>query len=160
MFEVESAPRAAPGAPEQAAEIPTEPGAAGVGRDFAVTALGQLGVAVGGLVLYRLLARDQGASALGSYALVKQVTLFLFPATMLGPQFIKDVRAPLPQVKLVPTGGVTPNNAGDWIRAGAVAVGTGSALVDAASVEHGRFEMITANARRAVANVAAARLVR
>ena len=86
MFEVESAPRAAPGAPEQAAEIPTEPGAAGVGRDFAVTALGQLGVAVGGLVLYRLLARDQGASALGSYALVKQVTLFLFPATMLGLQ--------------------------------------------------------------------------
>ena len=84
----------------------------------------------------------------------------VFPATMLGPQFIKDVRAPLPQVKLVPTGGVTPDNAGDWIRAGAVAVGIGSALVDAASVEHGRFEMITANARRAVANVAAARLVR
>ena len=49
----------------------------------------------------------------------------VFPATALGPQFIKDVRAPLPQVKLMPTGGVTLDNAGDWIRAGAVAVGVG-----------------------------------
>src|SRR5438094_351163 len=40
----------------------------------------------------------------------------LFPATMLGPQFIRDVRAPLPQVKLMPTGGVTVRNAGDWVR--------------------------------------------
>ena len=48
----------------------------------------------------------------------------VFPATMLGPQFLKDVRAPLPQVKLMPTGGVTLDNAGDWIRAGAVAVGS------------------------------------
>ena len=55
----------------------------------------------------------------------------VFPATALGPQFIKDVRAPLPQVKLMPTGGVTLDNAGDWIRAGAVAVGLGSALLDA-----------------------------
>ena len=81
----------------------------------------------------------------------------VFPATMLGPQFIKDIRAPLPQVRLVPTGGVTPDNAGDWIRAGAAAVGIGSALVDPASVERGRFEIITANARRVVENVAAAR---
>jgi len=81
----------------------------------------------------------------------------VFPATALGPQFIKDVRAPLPQVKLMPTGGVTVENAGDWIRAGAVAVGLGSALVDAAAAESGRFEVITSRAQRAVANVAAAR---
>src|SRR6478672_2980116 len=81
----------------------------------------------------------------------------VFPATMLGPQFIRDVRAPLPQVKLMPTGGVTLDNAGDWIRAGAVAVGLGSALLDAAAIDGGRFEVITANARRVVANVAAAR---
>jgi 2-dehydro-3-deoxyphosphogluconate aldolase / (4S)-4-hydroxy-2-oxoglutarate aldolase len=81
----------------------------------------------------------------------------VFPATMLGPQFIKDVRAPLPQIKLMPTGGVTLDNAGDWIRAGAVAVGIGSALVDAAAIERGQFDVITANARRVVANVAAAR---
>ena len=81
----------------------------------------------------------------------------VFPATMLGPQFIKDVRAPLPQVKLMPTGGVTLDNAGDWIRAGAVAVGLGSALLDAKAIDSGRFDVITANARKVVANVAAAR---
>ena len=82
----------------------------------------------------------------------------VFPATMLGPQFLKDVRAPLPQVKLMPTGGVTLDNAGDWIRAGAVAVGLGSALLDATAIDSSRFDVITANARRVVANVAAARV--
>ena len=81
----------------------------------------------------------------------------VFPATMLGPQFLKDVRAPLPQVKLMPTGGVTLENAGEWIRAGAVAVGLGSALLDATAIGSGRFDVITANARTVVANVAAAR---
>src|SRR5205823_13181980 len=61
----------------------------------------------------------------------------VFPATMLGPQFIKDVRAPLPHVKLMPTGGVTLENAGEWIRAGAVAVGLGSALMDASAIADG-----------------------
>ena len=77
----------------------------------------------------------------------------VFPATALGPQYIKDVRAPLPQVKLMPTGGVTLDNAGDWIRAGAVAVGVGSALVDTRAIEEGRLEVLTANARRIVASV-------
>jgi 2-dehydro-3-deoxyphosphogluconate aldolase/(4S)-4-hydroxy-2-oxoglutarate aldolase len=81
----------------------------------------------------------------------------VFPATTLGPQYIKDVRAPLPQVKLMPTGGVTPDNAADWIRAGAVAVAAGSSLLDAAAIESGRFEVITANAKRFVENVASAR---
>jgi 2-dehydro-3-deoxyphosphogluconate aldolase/(4S)-4-hydroxy-2-oxoglutarate aldolase len=81
----------------------------------------------------------------------------VFPATTLGPQYIRDVRAPLPQVRLMPTGGVTPDNAGDWIRAGAVAVAAGSSLLDAAAIESGRFEVITANARRFVDNVSAAR---
>ena len=84
----------------------------------------------------------------------------VFPATMLGPQFLKDVRAPLPQVKLMPTGGVTLDNAGDWIRAGAVAVGLGSALLDAKAIEDSRFDVIAANARKVVATVAAARLLR
>jgi 2-dehydro-3-deoxyphosphogluconate aldolase / (4S)-4-hydroxy-2-oxoglutarate aldolase len=81
----------------------------------------------------------------------------VFPATMLGPQFLKDIRAPLPQVKLMPTGGVTLDNAGDWIRAGAVAVGVGSALVDTKAIDVGRFEVIAANARKVLANVASAR---
>jgi 2-dehydro-3-deoxyphosphogluconate aldolase/(4S)-4-hydroxy-2-oxoglutarate aldolase len=81
----------------------------------------------------------------------------VFPATSLGSQFIKDVRAPLPHVKLMPTGGVTLDNAHDWIRAGAVAVGIGSALLDAKAIDSGRFDVITANARRVIANVASAR---
>jgi len=81
----------------------------------------------------------------------------VFPATALGPQYIRDVRAPLPQVKLMPTGGVTLDNAGEWIRAGAVAVGVGSALVDTRAIEDGRLDVLTANARRIVASVASAR---
>lgn len=81
----------------------------------------------------------------------------IFPATALGPQYIKDVRAPLPQVKLMPTGGVSPENAGDWIRAGAVAVAAGSLVLDAKAIESGRFDVVTENARRIVAGVAQAR---
>ncbi|HJZ77262.1 MAG TPA: bifunctional 4-hydroxy-2-oxoglutarate aldolase/2-dehydro-3-deoxy-phosphogluconate aldolase [Vicinamibacterales bacterium] len=81
----------------------------------------------------------------------------VFPATALGPQYLKDVLAPLPQVKLVPTGGVTVHNAGDWIRAGAAAVGIGSALLDATAIAAGRYQAITALAEDLVANVAAAR---
>jgi 2-dehydro-3-deoxyphosphogluconate aldolase/(4S)-4-hydroxy-2-oxoglutarate aldolase len=81
----------------------------------------------------------------------------VFPATSLGPTFIRDMRGPLPQIKLLPTGGVTRDNAGDWIRAGAVAIGVGTALVDAAAVKARRFEDITASARAFVAAVAAAR---
>jgi 2-dehydro-3-deoxyphosphogluconate aldolase/(4S)-4-hydroxy-2-oxoglutarate aldolase len=81
----------------------------------------------------------------------------VFPATALGPQFIKDVRAPLPQVRLMPTGGVSLDNAGDWIKAGAVAVGVGSALLDAKAIDEGRLDVLTNNARRIVASVSAAR---
>jgi 2-dehydro-3-deoxyphosphogluconate aldolase/(4S)-4-hydroxy-2-oxoglutarate aldolase len=81
----------------------------------------------------------------------------VFPATALGPSFLRDVRAPLPQVRLMPTGGVTLDNAGDWIRAGAIAVGVGSALLDAKAIEEGRLDVLTNNARRIVASVASAR---
>jgi 2-dehydro-3-deoxyphosphogluconate aldolase/(4S)-4-hydroxy-2-oxoglutarate aldolase len=81
----------------------------------------------------------------------------VFPATALGPQYIKDLRAPMPQLKLMPTGGVTLDNAGDWIRAGAVAVGVGSALLDTKAIDDGRLDVIANNARRIVASVASAR---
>ena len=81
----------------------------------------------------------------------------LFPATAVGPSYLKDVRAPLPQVKLMPTGGVSRDNAADWIRAGAVALGVGTALVDPKVVAAGRFDQITANARQLVAAVQHAR---
>ncbi len=82
----------------------------------------------------------------------------VFPATTFGPGYLKDVRAPLPQVKLMPTGGVTLDNAGEWIRAGAVAVGVGSALLDAKAIESGDYKALETGARKIVANVNAARL--
>jgi 2-dehydro-3-deoxyphosphogluconate aldolase/(4S)-4-hydroxy-2-oxoglutarate aldolase len=60
-------------------------------------------------------------------------------------------------VKLMPTGGVTVENAGEWIKAGAVAVGVGSALLDAKAIEAGGYGALRARAERIVANVAAAR---
>lgn len=81
----------------------------------------------------------------------------VFPATVLGPGFFKDVRGPLPQVKMMPTGGVTLDNAGDWIRAGAVAVGVGTALLDAKAIAAGDYAALRANAERIVANVRAAK---
>ena len=56
------------------------------------------------------------------------------PASLGGPKYFKDILAPLPFLKLIPSGGVTPDNAADFIRAGAVAVAMGSNLVDGASV--------------------------
>jgi 2-dehydro-3-deoxyphosphogluconate aldolase / (4S)-4-hydroxy-2-oxoglutarate aldolase len=81
----------------------------------------------------------------------------VFPATPLGPSFIRDLRGPLPQLKLMPTGGVTRQNAGDWIRAGAVAIGVGTALIDAHAVRERRFDVLTGAARHFLRAVADAR---
>jgi 2-dehydro-3-deoxyphosphogluconate aldolase / (4S)-4-hydroxy-2-oxoglutarate aldolase len=81
----------------------------------------------------------------------------VFPATAVGPGFFRDVRGPLPQVRLLPTGGVSLENVGDWIKAGACAVGIGSSMLDPKAIAEGRFEVITANARIAVDGVRAAR---
>jgi 2-dehydro-3-deoxyphosphogluconate aldolase/(4S)-4-hydroxy-2-oxoglutarate aldolase len=83
----------------------------------------------------------------------------VFPATALGPAFFRDVRGPLPQVRLMPTGGVTRENAGDWIAAGAVAIGVGTALVDAKAVSARRFDLLSANARHFIDAVRVARAV-
>jgi len=81
----------------------------------------------------------------------------VFPATALGPGYLKDLRGPMPQVKLMPTGGVSLDNAGDWIKAGAVAVGVGTSLLDAVAIAANNFSAIADNARRIVANVQRAR---
>jgi 2-dehydro-3-deoxyphosphogluconate aldolase/(4S)-4-hydroxy-2-oxoglutarate aldolase len=80
----------------------------------------------------------------------------VFPATTLGPGYLKDIHGPLPHVKLMPTGGVTLDNAGDWIRAGAVAVGVGTSLLDSKAIAANDFRTLRANAERIVANVRAA----
>ncbi len=81
----------------------------------------------------------------------------VFPATSVGPSYLKDIRGPLPHVKLMPTGGVSIDNVGEWLNAGAVAVGVGSALLDGKAIAAKQFGPITENARRMVANVRAAR---
>ena len=81
----------------------------------------------------------------------------IFPATSLGPGFIKDLRGPFPLIKVMPTGGVSRDNAADWIGAGAVAIGVGTAIVDAKAVEARRFDTIAANARAFVDAVRQAR---
>jgi 2-dehydro-3-deoxyphosphogluconate aldolase/(4S)-4-hydroxy-2-oxoglutarate aldolase len=81
----------------------------------------------------------------------------VFPASLGGPRYLRDVRGPLPQVKLIPTGGVDAANAGEFIHAGAVAVALGSNLVDARSVANDDWPTITERAQAIVAAVARAR---
>jgi 2-dehydro-3-deoxyphosphogluconate aldolase/(4S)-4-hydroxy-2-oxoglutarate aldolase len=81
----------------------------------------------------------------------------VFPAETGGPEHVAALGGPLPQIPLVPTGGVGPSNAGDYVEAGAVAVGVGSAIVDGDAVANGEYATIAENARRTVEAVAAAR---
>lgn len=81
----------------------------------------------------------------------------VFPADVLGMAFFKAVKAPMPQLKLMPTGGVSLDNAGDWLKAGACAVGVGSALLDKKAIDAGDYKKLTENAKRICASIAAAR---
>jgi 2-dehydro-3-deoxyphosphogluconate aldolase/(4S)-4-hydroxy-2-oxoglutarate aldolase len=72
----------------------------------------------------------------------------VFPAAQLGgPAYLKALRGPLPQILLVPTGGVNIENAGAFIQAGAAALGVGGELVDKKAVQEKKFSVITENAR-------------
>ncbi len=71
----------------------------------------------------------------------------VFPATIGGPRYLKDVLAPLPFLKLLPTGGINAENARAYLDAGAVAVGIGGNLISAAAVAAGDFAAITGVAR-------------
>jgi 2-dehydro-3-deoxyphosphogluconate aldolase/(4S)-4-hydroxy-2-oxoglutarate aldolase len=82
----------------------------------------------------------------------------VFPCSAVGgASYIKALRAPLPQIELVPTGGVTVATVGDFIAAGAFAVGAGADLVDIARLRRGDHAGVTDNARRYVAAVQQAR---
>jgi 2-dehydro-3-deoxyphosphogluconate aldolase/(4S)-4-hydroxy-2-oxoglutarate aldolase len=72
----------------------------------------------------------------------------VFPADVVGPAFFRALRGPLPQVKLMPTGGVDLATAGEFLRAGAVCLGVGSHLVDPKAVAAGDFARITDLARQ------------
>ena len=81
--------------------------------------------------------------------------LKIFPADLFGPKIIKDIKGPLPYAKMMPTGGVTADNAGEWIKAGAVALGAGGSLT--AGAKTGDYALITETAKRFVKNIKAAR---
>ncbi|HKO50438.1 MAG TPA: bifunctional 4-hydroxy-2-oxoglutarate aldolase/2-dehydro-3-deoxy-phosphogluconate aldolase [Polyangiaceae bacterium] len=82
----------------------------------------------------------------------------IFPCSALGgASYLRALKGPLPQVKLMPTGGVNINTAKDFLAAGAVALGVGSELVDIAAVKDDRAHVLTERAREFVTAVAAAR---
>lgn len=81
----------------------------------------------------------------------------VFPASVGGPAYFKDVKGPLPQVRLMPTGGVDLTTTGAFIKAGACAVGAGSAMVDKKAVTAGKFDLITETAWKFVEEVRKAR---
>jgi 2-dehydro-3-deoxyphosphogluconate aldolase/(4S)-4-hydroxy-2-oxoglutarate aldolase len=70
----------------------------------------------------------------------------VFPGELFGPGFIKAIKGPLPQARLMPTGGVSVENVGQWIKAGCVAVGVGSNLT--AGAKNGDYASITAKAKQ------------
>lgn len=71
----------------------------------------------------------------------------VFPADVVGMEFFKAILAPMPHLKLMPTGGVTLTNAGNWLKAGACAVGIGSALLDKEAIKNENYSKLTDNAR-------------
>jgi len=71
----------------------------------------------------------------------------VFPADVVGMDFFKAILAPMPHLKLMPTGGVTLTNAGEWLKAGACAVGIGSALLDKKAIQENNYSKLTDNAK-------------
>lgn len=79
----------------------------------------------------------------------------VFPGELFGPAIIKAIKGPIPQAQMVPTGGVSINNVGDWIKAGAVAVGVGGNLT--AGAKKGDYASITSIARQFIEKIKQAR---
>jgi 2-dehydro-3-deoxyphosphogluconate aldolase/(4S)-4-hydroxy-2-oxoglutarate aldolase len=81
----------------------------------------------------------------------------IFPASIGGPELIKALRGPLPQVKMIPTGGVDLDTVSAFIKAGSAAVAVGGNLVDKEAIRRGEFDKITNLAKQYVENVLQAR---
>jgi len=101
----------------------------------------------------------------GSYTPTEAQTAFelgadfikIFPAEGLGPKYIQSIRGPLPHLKIVPTGGVDVHTAGDFIKAGCVAVAAGSTLVSKDILKNQDWARLTDLAAQFIAAVAKAR---
>jgi 2-dehydro-3-deoxyphosphogluconate aldolase/(4S)-4-hydroxy-2-oxoglutarate aldolase len=83
----------------------------------------------------------------------------VFPADIVGMNFFKAVLAPLPYLKLMPTGGVSLTNAGEWLKAGACAVGIGTALLDKNAIKNEQYDILTRNAETINKSISFAALV-
>jgi 2-dehydro-3-deoxyphosphogluconate aldolase/(4S)-4-hydroxy-2-oxoglutarate aldolase len=82
----------------------------------------------------------------------------VFPCGALGgAKYIKALKAPLPHIEMVPTGGVSLETAADFLKAGAAAVAVGAELIDAKTISEGRYEVFEERARQFLAEVAKAR---
>ncbi|QGN31957.1 bifunctional 4-hydroxy-2-oxoglutarate aldolase/2-dehydro-3-deoxy-phosphogluconate aldolase [Microlunatus sp. Gsoil 973] len=81
----------------------------------------------------------------------------IFPGSLVGPSYLKALRGPFPDVPLMPTGGVSPDNLGEWIAAGAFAVGAGGELCSTQDMVEQRWDVITEKARRFSRALATAR---
>lgn len=80
----------------------------------------------------------------------------VFPGELFGPTFVKAIRGPLPQARIMPTGGVSVDNVGEWIKAGCVAVGVGGNITSGAKT--GDYQSITDKAKQFVEAIRLARL--
>jgi 2-dehydro-3-deoxyphosphogluconate aldolase/(4S)-4-hydroxy-2-oxoglutarate aldolase len=72
----------------------------------------------------------------------------LFPGSLGGPSYLRSLRGPFPDVPFMPTGGVSADNVGDWLAAGAIAVGAGGELASAGDISSGDFAGIREKGRR------------
>ncbi|MEW6302418.1 MAG: bifunctional 4-hydroxy-2-oxoglutarate aldolase/2-dehydro-3-deoxy-phosphogluconate aldolase [Verrucomicrobiota bacterium] len=81
----------------------------------------------------------------------------IFPADGLGPNYIKSLRAPLPHLRIVPTGGVDLHNVAEFLKAGCAAVGAGSTLISKAAMKEGQWAELTELAKKFVAAAKGAR---
>lgn len=113
----------------------------------------------------RVCRRYDVPTVIGAYTPTEMLTAWeagatmvkLFPARSVGPAYIKDVHGPLPQIPIIPTGGVSLENCADFISAGAAGIAVGSNLVDTKTVAEGDWSELTRRATAFVAAVTAAR---
>lgn len=81
----------------------------------------------------------------------------IFPAARMGPTYLRDLRGPYPDIPMMPSGGVTVENVAEWFGVGAVAVSVGGELLPKEAVAAGRWDELTARARRFIEAVRQAR---
>ncbi|HJW90175.1 MAG TPA: bifunctional 4-hydroxy-2-oxoglutarate aldolase/2-dehydro-3-deoxy-phosphogluconate aldolase [Anaerolineales bacterium] len=81
----------------------------------------------------------------------------IFPGSLVGPAYIKSLKGPFPYIPMMPTGGVSATNVGEWFAAGVFGVGAGSELCPTNLAKEGRFDEITRRAEEFMRAVAIAR---